>query len=178
MSYRATVIPIMIASPEDVREHRSVVRDIIYDWNNIHSVSTKMVLMPVGWETHSSPELSGRAQDLINEQVLKHCDLLVGIFWTRLGTPTGETASGSVEEIERHVAAGKPAMIYFSLEPIAPGYDVGQYSALEEFKRRCSSRGLIVTFDNLADLRTKFTRQLQLTLLRNQYLQGQLYRRR
>jgi hypothetical protein len=36
------------------------------------------------------------------------------MFWTKLGTATGVAASGTVEEIDRFVAAGKPAMLYFS----------------------------------------------------------------
>jgi hypothetical protein len=63
--------------------------------------------LPVGWEMHSAPDLAGRPQELINDRVLKDCDLLGGIFWTRLGTPTGESASGTVEEIKEHLAAGK-----------------------------------------------------------------------
>jgi hypothetical protein len=27
-------------------------------------------------------------------------DILMGVFWTRLGTPTGKAPSGTVEEIE------------------------------------------------------------------------------
>ena len=44
--------------------------------------------MPVGWETHSSPDLGAPAQEQINERILEHCDLLIAVFWTRLGTPT------------------------------------------------------------------------------------------
>lgn len=92
MSYTATVIPVMIASPSDVHETRAATRDILLEWNYIHSDATRLVLMPVGWETHSSPELGMSAQDLINERVLRDCDLLIGIFWTRIGTPTGTKA--------------------------------------------------------------------------------------
>jgi hypothetical protein len=120
MPYKATVIPVMIASPSDVLEAREVAREVILEWNYINSQSTQVVIMPVGWETHSSPELGSRPQELINKRILAHCDLLVGIFWTRLGTPTGGAPSGTVEEIERHLEAGKPAMIYFSSAPVAP----------------------------------------------------------
>jgi hypothetical protein len=120
LAYQATVIPVMIASPGDVLEARDIARDVIFAWNDVNSAHRKTVLMPVGWETHSSPELGSTAQDLINERILADCDLLVGIFWTRLGTPTESSASGSAEEIERHVQAGKPAMVYFSTAPVAP----------------------------------------------------------
>jgi hypothetical protein len=50
---------------------------------------------------------------VINRQVLADCDLLVAIFWTRIGSPTGSALSGTVEEIEKHLKAEKPAMLYF-----------------------------------------------------------------
>ena len=96
--------------------------------------------MPVGWETHSSPEMGDRPQAIVNRQVLADCDLLVAILWARLGSPTGEAPSGTVEEIEEHLAAGKSAMIYFSTAPVRlDSVDSEQYSALLEFKESCLS---------------------------------------
>ena len=127
--------------------------------------------MPVGWETHSSPELGATAQELINDRVLEDCDLLVGIFWTRLGTPTGNSSSGTVEEIHRHVEAGKPAMVYFGEAPVAPSMlDSTQYAALQQFRNWCESQGLVETFLNSADFLAKFRRHLQIALQKNAYL--------
>ena len=103
MSYQATVIPIMIASPGDVSAEREIATMVIYRWNAIFARANKHVLLPVKWETHSASDLGARAQQQINDRVLKFCDLLVGIFWTRLGTPTGESESGTAEEIKEHL---------------------------------------------------------------------------
>lgn len=173
MAYTATVLPVMIASPGDVHEERQAARGVIHDWNYIHSLSTNSVLMPVGWETHSSPDLGGRAQELINDRVLADCDLLVGIFWTRLGSPTGKSASGTVEEIERHVDAGKPAMVYFSARPVAPEqFELDQYNMVRKFKIWCQDKGLTQDYDSSSDFREKFRHQLQITVLKNPYLQN------
>jgi hypothetical protein len=175
LAYQAKVIPIMIASPGDVYEEREVARDVIHTWNYINSVVTSAVLMPVGWETHSSPELGTRPQELINKRVLKDCDLLVGIFWTRIGTPTGTSESGTVEEIEKHIAEGKPAMLYFSSKPVAPqSLNAKQYEALTVFKKNCYERGLVEEFDNLANFKDKFSQQLQICLHNNPYLKSVL----
>jgi hypothetical protein len=161
----------MIASPGDVAEEREIIRSVIHDWNDVNATVSKIVLTPVGWETHSSPELGARAQDLINSRLLNPCDLLVGVFWTRLGTPTGETKSGTVEEIEKHLASGKPAMIYFSSKPVAPeSIDAAQFAEVTSFKTRCKERGLIEFFDDAGQFREKFAKQLQLTLIQNEYL--------
>ena len=163
----------MIASPSDVTEQRDIVRSIIGDWNYANSLTRRVMLMPVGWETHAAPDLSGRAQDLINERLLKDCDLLVGIFWTRLGTPTGTFSSGTVEEITRHVESGKPAMIYFSDAPVAPqSLDADQFSKLLQFKAWCFERGLVATFTNSPEFRTIFRNQLDLQLNTQPYLRG------
>lgn len=111
--------------------------------------------------------MGDRPQALINRQVLRNCDLLVAIFWTRLGSPTGASASGTVEEIEEHLAAGKPAMIYFSAAPVRPdSVNEEQYRALKEFRAKCQSRGLIEEFESLSEFREKFARQLAHTILR------------
>lgn len=47
-------------------------------------------------------------------QLVDKCDMAVGVFWTRLGTPTDLAASGTVEEIERLGQADKIVMLYFS----------------------------------------------------------------
>lgn len=171
MAYSATVIPVMIASPGDVLEERNLVRDIIHEWNDIHSMQTNSVLMPVGWETHSSPDLGGRPQALINKNVLEICVLLVGVFWTCIGTPTDDAESGTAEEIRKHVNAGKPAMVYFSTAPVAPEtLDPDQYAALKAFKVWCKGKGLIEEYDNLAVFSDKFRRQVQIMLRDNDHL--------
>jgi hypothetical protein len=173
MAYAATVIPVMIASPGDVLTERNLAREVINDWNSIHSLTAKTVLIPTGWDTHASPDLAGRPQKLINERVLKDCDLLVGVFWTRLGTPTGGSESGTVEEIKTHIAEGKPAMVYFSDAPVAPAaLDADQYEALKKFRDWCKQQGLISTYDNTSDFRSKFARELQIQMNGNEYLKN------
>lgn len=85
--------------------------------------------------------MGAHPQEIINRQVLAHCDLLVGVFWTRIGTATSQHASGTVEEIEKHIASGKPTMLYFSSQPVAlDSVDAAQYANLTEFKVSCQSR--------------------------------------
>lgn len=170
MSYLATAVPVMVASPGDVQDLRGIARDVLHEWNFVNSLSFRAVLLPVGWETHSSPELGAAAQDLINDRVLSECDLLIGIFWARLGTPTVRAASGTVEEIKRHVAAGKPAMIYFCSAPIPQDSDLAQFSALQDFKAWCMVNGLIWVFGTPAEFRELLKSHLPITLHKNTYI--------
>lgn len=165
MTYTAKVFNVMIASPGDVASERSIVREVISEWNSVHSASRNIVLMPIGWESHSSPEMGGTAQEIINHQVLGKSDFLVGVFWTRIGTETDGFASGTVEEIEKHVKSGKPAMLYFSSQPVAMDtVDLEQIEKLKQFKESCKNRSLYEGYDNHADFKEKFYRHLQLKL--------------
>jgi hypothetical protein len=166
MPYSAKVIKVMIASPSDVETARGIVREVIRSWNDVHSEEKAVVLMPVSWETHSSPSMDAPPQAVINRQVLDDCDLLVAVFWTRLGTPTESSPSGTVEEIERHLAKNKPAMIYFSDEPVRlDSVDDAQYQALRDFRTTCEKRGLIERFSSLAEFRDMFARHLALKVI-------------
>lgn len=165
MSYESKVFNVMIASPGDVASERAIIRDVVYEWNAVHSQARSIVLLPVGWETHSTPEMGESAQSIINDQVLDRCDLLVGVFWTRIGTPTTEYASGTVEEIERHMDSGKPTMLYFSSQPVVlDTVEEEQIKQLKAFKSSCQSRGLYESYDDLSSFKEKFYRQLQLKL--------------
>jgi hypothetical protein len=158
----------MIASPSDVAQERRVIRDVVHEWNSIHAEDRGVVLMPIGWETHSSPSMGERAQEIINVQILRDSDLLVAAFWTRLGSPTGKAPSGTVEEIEEHIAAGKPTMIYFSSAPVHPdSVDNEQYRALREFKAACRQRGLVEEYESISEFREKFASQLAQTVIRH-----------
>lgn len=161
VSYTANVVNVMIASPSDVPQERLIVRDVISEWNTIHANDKRTVLMPIGWETHSVPDTGNRPQAIISGQLLKDADLLVAMFWTRIGSPTGAAQSGTVEEIEEHIRAGKSAMIYFSSAPVHPDFiDNVQYSALKAFRESLRARSLFEQYDSLSEFRMKFTRQL------------------
>jgi hypothetical protein len=160
MAFLASVLKVMIASPSDVATERQIVRDVLSVWNGVHGQEKKMVALPIGWETHSIPDLGDRPQAIVNKQILADCDLLVAIFWTRLGSPTGKAVSGTVEEIEEHLNAGKHAMLYFSNAVKPPNeIDYEQYAALNQFKAACRARGLVESYQSVDEFREKFHRQ-------------------
>lgn len=68
MSYNAKVYKVFIASPDDVHNEREIVRSVIMRWNAINAESKKIVLLPVGWETHAAPETRKSAQETSYEK--------------------------------------------------------------------------------------------------------------
>lgn len=94
VTYQATVVRVLIASPGDTVNERRVLREVIEDWNSLNG-DQGVFLQTLRWEGDATPELGGnRAQGVINRQLVDSADMLVGVFWTRLGTPTSEAGLG------------------------------------------------------------------------------------
>lgn len=163
MAYDSRVYRVLIASPSDVEEERSAAVGVIQEWNDLHSHAKKITLLPLRWETHTSPHYGSRPQEVINRMIVDECDLVVGIFWTRLGSPTGIADSGTLEEIDRAGKTHKPIMLYFSKIGRDPDeINLEQMQKLQEFKKRTYPRGLVEHYKSHIDFRDKFSRQLEL----------------
>lgn len=161
MSFNAQVYRVLIASPGDLDEERDVIERAVHSWNASHAVEEKAVLLPVRWETHSTPEYGDRAQAILNRQLVVGCDMLIGAFWTRVGTPTGDFESGTLEEIEQITSAGKPALLYFSSRQIDPDkVDLDQLKRVRELRTRIQSKALIDAFASPLELEAKLSRHL------------------
>ncbi len=149
MPFTANVIRVLIASPSDLVDERRVAINTVYEWNAQHAEAESVVLLPVAWETHATPRTGVRPQQAINEQIVDKSDILVGMFWTKLGTSTGVAPSGTVEEIERFVAAGKPTLLYFSKRPVDPDtVDPKQNRRFRDFKESTYDNVLVGTFES------------------------------
>jgi len=104
-------------------------------------------------------------QVLLNRQLVEYCDILVGVFWSRIGTKTEAAESGTAEEIEQFIKSGKPVMLYFSLASIPQRkLDTKQYERLQDFKQKCKDGGLINEYDGTASLREKLSGHLTKTV--------------
>jgi hypothetical protein len=126
-----------------------------------------MVLIPLAWETHSAPLLGEgreeRPQAVINDMVLKHADILIGIFKDRLGSPTGRADSGTIEEINQHHSLGKPVLLYFGEHAGNTGI---QDEAVKAYKEECKRKGVICEYRDCRELKEKFYGHLQLLVNR------------
>lgn len=170
MSFQANVLKVMIASPEDVAEERKIVTGAIYRWNDTNASVRQLVLLPIKWETHSTPQLGVPAHTVINRQLLDDADIVIGIFGPRIGTPTEEYISGTVEEIKKHVAAGKTAKVYFSEVPIGQKrVDQNQYALIQKFREELNSSGLYAIYESMQQFRDDFEHHLALEMNHPRY---------
>lgn len=165
MSYEAKVFRVLIASPSDVVEEREIAVKTIQEWNDLNSPERKVVLLPLRWETHTAPEYGARPQEIINRQVVDHCDLVIGVFWTRIGSPTGVADSGTLEEIERVASKGYPVMLYFSQVKKDPNQiDLEQLAKLREFKDKTFPKALVENYSSQIEFRDKLSKQIEIQL--------------
>lgn len=174
MAYQATILNVMIASPSDVAEERQLIRDAIYEWNAIHSKQFEIMLNPVGWETHVAPEMGATPQEIINKRILKDADILLAIFWTRLGTETGEYVSGTVEEISRHIKSEKLTSIYICDRPTPPSKITDQYQKLQIQINEWKPSGVLDFYNDLSNFKETIKNHLSLHLQQNEYIQNLL----
>jgi hypothetical protein len=161
MPFTCKTYRVLIASPTDLIKEREAASDAINDWNALYASAEQVVLLPIKWETHASPRSGVRPQEAINEQLVKDSDILVGMFWTKLGTKTGVADSGTVEEIDQFVAAKKPALLYFSNRPINPGkINLRQHRKLRKFQQETYEKALVGSFTSPGKLKQALVRDL------------------
>lgn len=168
-----TVYSALIISPGDVADEREAIVKMVGSWNAHVGAGLNVRVDPVRWESHARPEMGGTAQAQINRQIVDDCDFGIAIFWSRLGSPTTEHASGSAEEIHRLLQRGCKVMVYFSSKAIPQSalHD-DQFNRLMEAKQRYQEQGLLASYEGVADLREKV--QLHLTSLVSELLQGEV----
>lgn len=161
MTFNATVIRVLIASPTDAAHERDVIERTIHDWNASRSANSSVVLLPLRWESNAVPVFDVDAQSALNSQLVDKADLVVAVFNARLGSATARGVSGTAEEIERVHAAGKPVHVWFSTQPIPRDSDMNQVQLLLNFQQHMFTRGLVGNYSDDADLTHKVRSALE-----------------
>jgi transcriptional regulator with XRE-family HTH domain len=156
----STVMKVLIASPSDVGEERRHVANAVLKCTEIYESILGVAFIPVLWETHAYPESGSRPQAILNRQIVDEADVLLGIFGQRLGTPTGVAPSGTVEEIERFRAAGKPVALYFSTSAVPRNVDRKQLDAVEDYRKERQRDTVYFTYDDAVELQELVSRHL------------------
>ena len=88
--FDASTLEVFIASTNDLAPARKAVEEVLRDWNSRNGKERQIMLRPIRWEADVTPELGpGSFQAVINNRLLDHADILVGIVGKRLGSPTG-----------------------------------------------------------------------------------------
>jgi hypothetical protein len=165
--YDAKVLEVVIASPSDVEVERDICESVLHEQNTIRSKSDNIILQPRRWESSVHSEVGKSPQDSINTQIIKDADILIAIFWSRIGSPTGQYESGTVEEIKEHASKGKPALLFFSKKAIEQEkIDTEQLNGLNSFKDWCKSNSIFIEYVSDEDFRHKLHRNIELLIVK------------
>lgn len=148
MSFKAEVLRVLIASPSDVKEQRDEIEKEIFKWNSLYAEEKNIVLLPGRWENDVVPTYSGTdPQQIINEQLVNKCDILIGVFWTRIGSPTTNFTSGTLEEINIFIEKNKEVMVYFLDKDIPRNFDYTEVSKVDAYKTEYQKKGVYAAYD-------------------------------
>ncbi len=150
-----TQYDLLISCPGDIKEELEVINRTVQKFNDQFSDTLGISIRTRHWSKNSYPQSGGKPQALLNEQFVKKCDAAVALFWTRFGTPTDEYGSGTEEEIEIMLDAGKQVFLYFSDKPIPPSEtDWEGYQKVQAFKQKYN--GIYFSYCTAEDFESSF----------------------
>lgn len=167
MNSQVALLKLTLCGPSDVGKEIAIAREVIEDWNRLHAEARGLLIKPRHWSTDTYPDVRDRTQAVVNPQIIDDAKVLVAVFWSRFGTPTGVAGSGTEEEIRRSVAGGRKTFVYFSdLEPVPSDADKTQLDLLWKFRKELSDSKSALTgkFKSRAEFRKLFTNHLGLVM--------------
>jgi hypothetical protein len=173
------LLRIVVASPGDVQAERDALPAVLAELNRGIAATQHLRLELGRWETDTYPGFHPEGPQGLIDPILRveDCDVLIGIFWKRFGTPTKEAGSGTEHEFLRAYAAwqqhGRPQiMVYFNRRDpkLRSTADLAQYAQVLQFQERFPSEGLWWTYNGKAQFErlvrnhlTQFLRQREHT---------------
>ncbi|MGA9998266.1 MAG: hypothetical protein WBP93_22830, partial [Pyrinomonadaceae bacterium] len=139
------------------------------------------------WETDAFPgfHLAGSQAQIDDTLSINNCDIVVGIFWKRFGTPVRDAESGTEHELGRAHSAWRASrgkrphiMVYFKDKKCVFKDDAEkeQFSKVQAFKEKLSKDGLWWAYRSKAEFEDFIREHLTMYLLKNAgHLGGRTY---
>jgi hypothetical protein len=145
------LLRIVVASPGDVQTERDVLPEVLSELNLGVAADRCLRLELCRWETDAYPGFHPEGPQGLIDPILKieDCDILVGIFWKRFGTPVGNAKSGTEHEFrlayEAWTQKQRPHIqVYFNQKAYTPKNkeETDQWGQVLEFKKQFPKEGL------------------------------------
>ena len=148
-----TVYDVLISCPSDVEEYVSNVKQAIQKFNCTYGDSKNIRLFPKYWKEVAYAQSGGRPQELLNHQIVENSDIAIAFFGTKFGEPTERFGSGTEEEIEIMMSAGKQVFVYFLEKAISPSMiNIREIKKIEDFKKKYKNKGIYYAVENEREL--------------------------
>jgi hypothetical protein len=145
------VLRIVVASPGDVQAERNALPQVIDELNRGVAADRGLRLELSRWETDTYPGFHSDGPQGGIDPILKidDCDLLIGIFWHRFGTPTMDARSGTEHEFRLAYQAWRSKRrpqiwVYFNQKAYSPNSkeETDQWGRVLEFRNEFPKEGL------------------------------------
>jgi hypothetical protein len=145
------ILRIVVASPSDVQAERDALPSVIEEVNRRIAADRGLHLVLTRWETDTHPGFHAEGPQGLIDPIPKitDCDLLIGIFWKRFGTPTPYGKTGTEHEFsiayETWRGRGRPEIfVYFNQKSYTPQSrgETEQWGQVLEFKDKFPKEGL------------------------------------
>lgn len=135
-------------------EDLATVKRTVSQWNWNTGRPSHLTVVPVSWSEHAVAEFGDRPQEVLNGQLVEDADMALALFADRLGTPTGAAESGTLEEIDRMVEAGKHVSVLVNQAPrsLSGEAAVAEKSRLEAALTGLRQRAIILPYTDQAML--------------------------
>jgi small GTP-binding protein len=145
------ILRLVVASPGDVQPERDVLPSVIEEINRGVAADRGLHLVLTKWETDAYPGFHTEGPQGLIDPILNinDCNLLIGIFWKRFGTPTADGKTGTEHEFSSAFEAWKEKrtpqiFVYFNEKAYSPKSKVEteQWGQVLEFKMKFPKEGL------------------------------------
>ncbi|MFE0173538.1 NB-ARC domain-containing protein [Streptomyces sp. NPDC059002] len=157
---------VILIAPDDVENELEAIRTVVEQANQLR---LRERLTVWNWRTDATPgmHLDG-PQGLTDEQMrISESDLVVAVFWSRLGTPVKDELSGTAHELNlawrSWKSTGKPTVwIYFCTRAIPQSAcdDEHQFPRLRHFRKSLPKEQSFSEFESIEELQRDFTKHL------------------
>lgn len=164
---------IIVASPSDMYEARKAVFDVLHELNRTFEIRS-ISIRGLGWEEYVTPGIATTdSQAVVNDQLLTEYDILIALFGTKLGTPTANSASGTVEEIEHAIANSDSPLGQYRVQVYfrdrienASSISIDELKRVVDFRESLKSRGILYRlFDDNNNLRKEIRANIERPIL-------------
>jgi hypothetical protein len=151
LNRQVNLLRIVVASPGDVQGERDALPELIAEINRNVAADRNQRLELSRWETDTYPGFHTDGPQGGIDPILKieDCDLLLGIFWRRFGTPTTDAGSGTEHEFKLAYQTWQKKdrpqlMVYFNQKAYTPQSkeETDQWGKVLEFRSNFPKEGL------------------------------------
>jgi hypothetical protein len=170
------ILRVVVVSPNDVKPERDILPTIIDELNRGIAAGKRLILELSRWETDTYPGFHPEGPQALIEPILdiENCDILIGIFWKRFGTPTKDGQTGTEHEFQCAYESWKKncspqIMFYFCKKPYTPKSveETQQWGKVLEFKDKFPKEGFSSNYENESEFERQVRNHLTQLIRRN-----------